>query len=152
MYSTLAKQLFRKSIQTNLENFRNFHFQIKQKREAYFRYLNYNTVNKFYWIKEEDSTKKIIGVDTDIVSVLEGVDSVIVPNNTIIKKDQIMFTLVSDNLPQDIYAPFDLEIEEVNNDIMNFINIRPEDKKKSWIIKVSNLNYDDKSLFTLSNI
>ena len=91
MYSTLAKQLFRKSIQTNLENFRNFHFQIKQKREAYFRYLNYNTVNKFYWIKEENSTK-IIGVDTDIVSVLEGVDSVIVPNNTIIKKDQIMFT------------------------------------------------------------
>ena len=114
--------------------------------------MNYNTVNKFYWIKEEDSTKKIIGVDTDIVSVLEGVDSVIVPNNTIIKKDQIMFTLVSDNLPQDIYAPFDLEIEEVNKDIMNFINIRPEDQKKSWIIKVSNLNYDDNSLFTLSNI
>ena len=92
-----------------------------------------------YWIRNEGETKSI-GIDSDMVSVFEGIKNINFEPTTRILKGEPLFSIESDtSLSKVFISKYDCIIVCKNRNAINTINKNPED---SWILKIKDFNQD----------
>lgn len=119
MFSKLAREVMKK----NCSNFKVLYYQ------------NRNLT----WEASSNSYKKI-GLEKDTISIYEGIRNIKFNKNKNVKKGEILFEVESDtNVNNKFIASNDCIVVEKNKEVMKNLNIDPENKEKSWILKISDI-------------
>lgn len=96
----------------------------------------YNQRRNLTWEVECQYNNKI-GIDKDTISIYEGIRNIKFNENKNIRKGDILFEVKTDtNINNQFIADKDYVVVERNKNIMNTLNIDPENIEKSWILKI----------------
>ena len=92
----------------------------------------------YTWETQSKLYKKI-GIKKKTISIYKGVLDIKFNDNVNIKKGDILFEVETmANIKKKILANTNCIIIEKNKKIMKTINFYPENKEKSWILKINN--------------
>ena len=100
-----------------------------------FKNIINRSIRNFYYFKNHNDTYSI-GLADNIVNIYKRIDNIVITEKNFLIKGEELLIIETPEFNESISSPFDCKIIEKNNKAINTINLFPENREKSWIVKI----------------